>query len=212
MKNRIHLLFVVPTLALLLTGCGACNKAKQDIQNAKNIAEGYKNIAENLEENLTEQTEKMNARRASGDTTAMNYKDLANYLPDLSGYDRVGEPKGESVNMMGFSHSQTTQKYVDGDKEIEITVIDFAGSYQMYTMAMAFFQSDLMIENDQQITKSEDLGIEDVNAWSEVSKVRDEAKIMIGAGSRFFITIEQKGDKDVLSTAKALPLGDMGAM
>ena len=206
--TRFSLLIVMAMLA----GCGACNKAKQDISNVKNIAEGYKNIAENLEKNLTEQQEKMNARRSSGDTVAMNYKDLANFLPNLSGYERAGEPKGESVSMAGFLHSQTTQKYKDGGKEITITIVDFAGSYQMYSMAMAFFNSNLRIEDDQKLIKSENLGISDVNAWSETSKTRDEAKLMIGAGSRFFITIEQRGDKDVISTAKKIPLGDMGAM
>lgn len=206
--NRLSLLIILA----LFSSCGACNKAKQDISNVKNIAEGYKNMAENLEENLKEQEEKMNARRASGDTLAMSYQDLADFLPDLSGYEKVGEPKGETVNMMGFSHSQTVQKYRDGDKEVKITIVDYAGAYQMYTMAMAFFQNNLYIENDQQTIRSEDLGIEDVKAWSETSKTRDEAKLMMGAGSRFFITIEQKGDKDVVSTAKKMPLGNMGAM
>ena len=85
-------------LSLLAAACKG--KAKKDgpIESLSDVKE----YSEKVKESVDASTNKMEARRAKGDTLAMPYKDLEAYLPEISGYTKEGEPKGSQMNMPGM--------------------------------------------------------------------------------------------------------------
>src|SRR5262245_51487621 len=120
MKN-----FILPAalLALVISSCGGNKIEVKDgevgigdaLKAAKAIAEGATDAQDRWEE-----------RKKKGDTTAIAYKELETYLPEISGYTKDGGPKGNQTNMPGLgSWSQTEQNYINGDKNIKVSIADY---------------------------------------------------------------------------------------
>jgi hypothetical protein len=181
----------------LLTGIIvlSCGKVKE----ATNAAEGLKNYAEGLKES----TSKMEERRAKGDTISMPYGELQKLLPtSISGYDKDGNPKGESINMMGMSYSTASQVYKSGDSEITINIMDYNASYAGFGAATAMFATGFSVDNDQEHLGAIDLGISGVKAWEDVKKKEKRSTVMAGVNDRFLVTAEGRNvEPDAVKTA-----------
>jgi hypothetical protein len=181
----------------LLTGIIvlSCGKVKE----ATNAAEGLKNYAEGLKES----TSKMEERRAKGDTISMPYSELQKLLPtSISGYDKDGNPKGESINMMGMSYSTASQVYKSGDSEITINIMDYNASYAGFGAATAMFATGFSVDNDQEHLGAIDLGISGVKAWEDVKKKEKRSTVMAGVNDRFLVTAEGRNvEPDAVKTA-----------
>lgn len=119
----------------------SCRKVKE----ATNATEGLKNYAEGMEEFAS----KMEERRAKDDTISMPYADLKKRLPSsISGYTKEGNPKGESMNMVGVYYSTVSQIYKSGNGEITVNIIDYNDSYAATVMFATGFVS-IMTKNIQ---------------------------------------------------------------
>ena len=167
-------------LGLLLFSCGK-------VRDAANAAQGLKNYAEGIKES----TNKMEERKAKGDTVSMPYAELQKLLPtNISGYAKEGEPKGESINMVGMSYSTASQVYKNGDAEITVNIMDYNASYAAFGAATAMFATGFSVDNDEEHLGAIDLGISGVKAWEDVKKKEKKSTIMAGVNDRFLITAE----------------------
>ena len=84
---------------------------------------------------MEEFASKMEERRAKDDTISMPYADLKKRLPSsISGYTKEGNPKGESMNMVGVYYSTVSQIYKSGNGEITVNIIDYNDSYAATVM------------------------------------------------------------------------------
>ena len=146
---------------------------------------------EKLAEGMKESASKIEARRAKGDTVSMPYADLQKMLPsNISGYNKDGEPKGETTNMTGMSYSTASQVYKSGDGEITVNIMDYNASYAAFGAATAMFATGFSVDNDQEHLGSIDLGISGVKAWEDVKKKEKNCTIMAGVNDRFLVTAE----------------------
>ena len=167
-------------LGLLLFSCGK-------VRDAANAAQGLKNYAEGIKESAN----KMEERKAKGDTVSMPYAELQKLLPtNISGYAKEGEPKGESINMVGMSYSTASQVYKNGDAEITVNIMDYNASYAAFGAATAMFATGFSVDNDEEHLGAIDLGISGVKAWEDVKKKEKKSTIMAGVNDRFLITAE----------------------
>jgi hypothetical protein len=185
----------------------SCGKVKE----AANAAEGLKNYAEGLKESAS----KVEERRAKGDTISMPYADLQKLLPaSISGYTKDGDPKGESISMVGMSYSTASQVYKNGDAEITVNIMDYNASYAAFGAATAMFATGFSVDNDQEHLGAVDLGISGVKAWEDVKKKEKRSTIMAGVNDRFLVSVEGKNvDVDVVKDAvKAVGLEKMAGM
>ena len=157
-KILFPMLFV--SIGFILFSCGK-------VKDATNAAEGLKNYAEGMKESAN----KMEERRANGDTVSMPYGELQKLLPSsISGYTKDGEPKGESVNMVGMSYSTASQVFKNGDAKITINIMDYSASYAAFGAATAMFLTGFSVDNDQEHLGAIDLGVSGVKAWEDVKK------------------------------------------
>jgi len=95
------------------------------------------------------------------------------------------------------SYSQTEQNYLNGDKRIKISITDYNASQMAFTAATALYSLNISSEDDDKRQGSVDLGIKDVAAYETVYKQRQEADLVVIAGDRFYINIENNGSNDI---------------
>jgi hypothetical protein len=190
--KKISLLVCLVSAGILILSCGK-------VKEATNAAEGLKNYAEGLKES----TSKMEERKAKGDTISMPYADLQKMLPSgISGYNKEGDPKGESINMMGMSYSTASQVYKSGDGEITLNIMDYNASYAAFGAATAMFATGFSVDNDQEHLGAIDLGISGVKAWEDVKKKEKRSTVMAGVNDRFLVTAEGRNvEPDAVKSA-----------
>ncbi len=196
------LLFI--STILLLSSCGK-------VRDAANAAEGLKNYAEGMKASTT----KMEERKAKGDTVSMPYKNLQELLPSsISGYIKEGDPKGESVNMVGMSYSTASQVYKNGEAEIKVNIMDYNASYAAFGAATAMFSTGFSVDNDEEHLGAVDLGISGVKAWEDVKKKEKRSTIMAGVNDRFLVSVEGTNvEVDVVKDAvKAVNFNKLAGM
>lgn len=170
-------------------------------------------------EKITTETQKANdrweERRAKGDTTAIPYKELQNYLPDVSGYAKEGDPQGSQMDMPGLgSWSQTEQRYKSGDKNIKVSIVDYNAAHGAFAGATAIYKMGYSMEDDSKRQGTVDIGMKDVVAYETVYKQEPRAELTLIVGDRFLVQIESEGSNDpdlVRSVAKSLRLGDLAS-
>jgi hypothetical protein len=178
--KKLSLLVCFLSVGILILSCGK-------VKEATNAAEGLKNYAEGLKES----TSKMEERKAKGDTISIPYADLQKMLPSsISGYNKEGDPKGESINMMGMSYSTASQVYKSGEGEITLNIMDYNASYAAFGAATAMFSTGFSVDNDQEHLGAIDLGISGVKAWEDVKKKEKRSTVMAGVNDRFLVTAE----------------------
>jgi hypothetical protein len=184
-------LLIISTI-LFLASCGK-------VRDAANAAEGLKNYAEGIKAS----TDKMEERKAKGDTVSMPYTDLQKLLPsNISGYTKDGDPKGESINMVGMSYSTASQVYKNGDAEITVNIMDYNASYAAFGAATAMFATGFSVDNAEEHLGAVDLGISGVKAWEDVKKKEKRSTIMAGVNDRFLVTAEGRNvETDVVKDA-----------
>lgn len=141
--------------------------------------------------------------------TAMNYKDLQAYLPTtISGYE-AGELDGQSMNMSGMSFSIAEIEFSkeNGDY-VKITLMDYSAAIGLYQAATAMWSMGMSFEDDESIAKSVQWE-DNIVGWEEYRKIDKEAKLALGIGDRFFLSIEASEQTDmtlVNSIAKKIDL------
>ena len=196
------LLFI--SAILIVVSCGK-------VKDAANAAEGLKNYAEGMKESAS----KMEERKAKGDTISMPYKDLQKLLPsNISGYTKNGDPKGESMNMVGMSYSTASQVYKNGDAEITVNIMDYNASYAAFGAATAMFATGFSVDNDEEHLGAIDLGVSGVKAWEDVKKKEKRSTVMAGVNDRFLVTAEGRNvETDAVKDAiKSVDLAKLAGM
>lgn len=206
------LLLIAFGIAMLATACKGKNSKKDNpIQSASDLKE----YADNVNEATKASAGKWEERKAKGDTLAMPYTDLQAFLPDISGYEKDGGPKGSQMNMPGMgSWSQAEQQYKNGDKEIKIEIMDYNAAFQAFTAATAMFKMGYSMEDDTKKQGSVDLGVKDVVAYQTIYKNEPRAEVTLLAADRFFIQVESRGSNDpqlLSSVAKSIKLSALAA-
>ncbi len=205
------LFLAVMGITLLAAACKS--KAKKDgpIESLGDL----KAYSEKVKESVDASTNKMETRRAKGDTLAMPYKDLEAYLPEISGYTKEGEPKGSQMNMPGMgSWSQAEQEYKNGDKTLKVQIMDYNAAYQAFVGLTAMYKMGFSQEDGDKKQGAADLGIKDVTAYETVYKKDQRGELTVIAGERFLIQINSDGSNDaelLYNTAKSIKLADLAA-
>ena len=145
----------------------------------------------------------------------MCYKDLQKYLPDVAGYEKDGDPEGESMSMPGFgSFSKAEQQYKSGDKTIDVELLDYNQSALGFTTAATMFSMNIQMENDSEKSGSFDSGMKLVKGYEQVFKKDNNATVTYAIADRFMLTIKSRGsnDADVLkSIAKSMNLAELSS-
>ena len=203
--------------ALLLFAFPFCkSKTDKPLEDGKinSVAEAQQ-VAKEMNKAVEQSTDRAAQRKAKGDTLAMPYKNLQNYLPEINGYSKDGGPKGSQMNLPGMgSWSQTEQEYVNGEKNISVKLVDYNAAYNTLLGATTVYKMGFSSEDDTKKQGAADLGLKDVAAYETIYKDGSRAELIVIVADRFFIEIESNGSNDaelIRSVAKNMKLDDLAS-
>jgi len=211
MKKQFLIIFSAGWI--LFTACGGGDKVV--VKDGEISAADLPKVADKMSEGVKESQDRWAARKAKGDTLAMPYKDLQSYLPEVSGYTRDGGPKGSQMNMPGMGGwSEAEQRYVNGDKNVDVKIIDYNASQMGFAGVTAIYKMGFSSEDDTKKEGSVDLGMKDVAAFETTYKTEQRSKLVLIVADRFYIDLENDGtnDPEVLrSVAKSMKLSELAS-
>lgn len=188
--------FVVVFFGVLTTSC-SCEK----YQEAKNAVNAVKNLkdSENIQESMEQANNRLEERKKRGDTLAIHYEQLAEYLPkSFKGYQPVGDMDGGTTKTPGLgSYSNVSQNYENSDgNRVRISIVDYNAAFGLYTTIMAAYISGFEIDNTNERIKGFNLS-ENVKGWTVLKKKSHEAEAYTGVSDRFHITVEADNQNDI---------------
>ena len=216
MKQITKLCLVLLCKTILLScGSGSNNDTVIKSKDGKVTVSDLQKASEQMKDAMDIAEKRKQERRERGDTLAMHYKDLQQYLPEVSGYEKKGNPGGESVSGAGFgSFSKAEQRYQSGDKRLEIELIDYNQSAYGFTAAIGMVGMNVQIENDREKTGSFNTGMEGVKGYERVFKTENRAEVTYAVVDRFLITIKARGSnngEELKSIAKSMKLSELAS-
>lgn len=193
MNFKILFLFLLTAIVLL----GSCGKKAKEAAEALSALENMATVGKNMEKEVEKLENKYKERRERGDTLAMHYEDLANFLPiSTHGFEPDGDLDGNTTNMMGMSYSNVRQRYADSDgNSLTIEIIDYNAANSLFVAATAVYGTGMEIDNTDERMKGYKLS-EDIKGWEVLKKKRNKASVFAGVVGRFFISIEAEGQND----------------
>lgn len=176
-----------------------CSQKSQEAQNAANALKVVAGAATTMEENQSEAEKFYKERKEKGDTLAMPYADLQNFLPSPSaGYAAAGEPGGSSQNMAGFSMSQVEQTYnqpagADGNSpSLHVTIVDLGGTQAAYGMMAVPMMMNLSQEDAHHRMATMKMSVPFTWASEEYDKDNKVSKVSAITRYRYMITVEAR--------------------
>jgi hypothetical protein len=212
MKNKILLSVCVATF--LFAGCGASEKVEQ-LENTMKAVQNADEVANQVNTNNDLAQKRIEERKQRGDTLAMPYKKLQEYLPTAPAGYTAEAPTGESMNMPGASYSQARIRFTKGNDEITITMTDYNQAYAIYQGAVAVWAMGMEFDNDNETAKGYKLNHELSGGWERYEKISKDATLSLGVCSRFFIEIKASNQTNtdfVKSIANSMKLGELSKM
>jgi hypothetical protein len=177
----------------------SCGEEIDQIKQTVDVVKKSKEVADNYEKNIDVAKQRIEERKAKGDTLAMNYKDLQKYLPEsISGYT-AEEPSGESMQMGMFSFSNASRKYVkdtpDGQEYVYIEIVDYNQTQEMFMGITAAWSSGFKMENDKKMEQTFKTDYDNVSGFESFDKVNNRAEVTYAIAWRFIISANASNQK-----------------
>lgn len=196
MRTVIQFTFIFSLLVFVTScSCERYNEAKNAVNLVKNLAEN----AENIQESMEKANNRMEERKKRGDTLAIHYEQLAEYLPDsFAGYEKDGDMDGNTTKSPGIgSYSNVEQRYLNANGDnLEINIVDYNAAYAMYSTIMAAYTSGFEIDNTNEQIKGFEHS-DDVRGWTVLHKKDHAAEAYAGVSDRFHITVQADNQENI---------------
>jgi hypothetical protein len=210
--THIKTCYLIISASILIWSCGS-NEPTITEKDGKIEINNLMGAGEKIKENLETYQNKKEERRKKGDTLSMHYRELEKYLPDIAGFEKKREPKGEIVNMPGYGGWSTTkQEYTGPGGTIKVELSDYNQSANGFTMAAAVFGMNMQVENDREKSGSFDTGIPDVKGYEKLIKKSGRVTLLYAISDRFFLQINGRDGvsaDDLKKIAENMALKDL---
>ena len=207
-------LIPIALLSFAVVSCGGGKEKEEEVSVSTNPLEALVNASENLSKEADKGAEKLKARRAKGDTLAMPYADLQKYLPTIDGY-KAEEPNGSNVNMGTVSYSNAEGKYKKEDGSwVKVSIVDYNQAYGLYSAATAMWAMGMSVDTPNEKAGGIKMG-DDIGGWEVFQKKSKNASVVLGVGSRFWVSVEadkQENTDFVKSIAKKIDLTKLSSL
>lgn len=191
--KKLLLLAVSPAFLLIATGCEQAQKTQEAYSNLSKLSEAGKTIEADMEAAKSRRAERVK----NGDTLALPYKELENYLPaEVSGYT-AAEPSGQSMKTAGMAFSSAERKFTKDSVEVTVKIMDYNGANQLYQGAAAMFALGMESEDDERLVRAAPLKQDGVKGSETLQKKTGDAEVTLAVGDRFLVTVAGTHQKDL---------------
>lgn len=208
---------IITLFAFILISCG--EKAKE-IKDAVELAQKAPEMAKNMQNAQDAAKIRWDERKKKGDTLALPYKKLDEFIPaSINGY-KSEDPSGQNMNMQGLSYAESSRRYTkEGtngvNEDIEIKIVDYNATYDMFAAAFFWMSTNFSREDANGYERTIDIGVKDVPGFEKFNKSSKTAELTFAVGYRFILTIrvENQANTDFAkSIAKTMKLAEMSKM
>jgi len=202
--------------ALSLTACGGSSNESSDTDateesSASSDSDGESNEPKSVADAMNEAQK---ALQESGTTKeVVNFRELKKLLPeDMMGMERT-EFSGEKAGAFGFNMSNAQAQYEEGDKRIEVNIVDVAGvSAAMMSMA-SWATVEVDRESDEGYERT--TTIDGHKAFEKYNTSRKSGELNLIVNERFIVSLKgrniEEGDlRDALDKLSIKKLARMG--
>ncbi len=189
MKNLIATLLVASFVLFI-----SCGEKFDELKNAAEVIKNAPEAIEKMSESVDLGQKKLDERRAKGDTLALHFNVLTEYIPKSIPGFKAGEPNGQTTNAAGFSMSSVECDYTAEDgsgRKVKITLMDYNESYAMFSGVAYWMNLGLSTETSDGFQRSFKSDNKDIAGFEEYSKKSKNAKLTYAIGYRFLLNIEE---------------------
>lgn len=138
-------------------------------------------------------------------TKSVSFQTLINMLPERTqGFARDGKPEGARYSTQGVSYSTAMKDYLNGSREMTITLNDYLGA-EFYASAMTAQQYEY--ESTDGYAKS--IEVDGMPGWISFENRNSEGTLFLSLSSRFYMTISAEGtsESELRAVASDVDLG-----
>ena len=205
----------------MLSSCVGCGRqqaeAEAEAEAGTEIEESVDKLADDLNDDIAGALNKMQDAlkdmeknlKDGEEVEIADFRDLKEVMPKrLLGMERYSHT-GEKSGVTGFKISQATAKYKDGDRRLEVNIVDSGGMALASLGAAAWTMLDVDRETDDGYERT--TTIDGYKAYEKFDSRRGDAEISIFYKDRFLVAIKgdnlKKGDAE--KVLDRLDLGDL---
>jgi hypothetical protein len=131
-------------------------------------------------------------------TKAMNWPELAAWLPDIKGY-QPGESTGENTHT-GTSGSRyyafARRQYKRDDKELVVEIIDYNDDPKTLNGLLNMYGFNTPVQNEQIQTRLLETGVPKIKALETKYSANKDIRLTLAVSNRFLIHISEPGGYD----------------
>ena len=211
MTNQKLIIACISIFTFLYLGCGgSSNDGDTTGQAATEETGGAASEPKNIEEAMNEVQK---ALQGDGEKKeVVDFRALKELLPEkVAGMERTAH-SGEKAGAMGFNMSTASAEYRDGDKELELAIVDFAAvaTAMMGITAWASVEIDREDENGYERTTT----VEGYKAFEKYSNKNKSGELSLLVADRFIITLKGRNmdEKSFKSAIDELNLKQLAKM
>ncbi|OGU60109.1 MAG: hypothetical protein A2X64_01080 [Ignavibacteria bacterium GWF2_33_9] len=187
-------------ISIIFISCSKKENEPEDFLKVNELMEK----AEQINEDFKSAEDKFEARKAAGDTLAIEWMKLYELIPDVDGFTR-SEPKGMMFSMENLAYSNATATFQKDNLEIEVSLYDYNQVVSLFAAATAWKNVGFNVEDENGYQKVSQLKeITDSWIFEEWRKNNKRATVTISLNDRFFLQVsanDQPGTEFVKSIA-----------
>ncbi|MBK6902657.1 MAG: hypothetical protein IPH04_07545 [Saprospirales bacterium] len=183
-------LLLIPVF-FLFTACGGNSEEKKAEKEAKEAAEQMEEASKNMEEAADNMRDAMTGNNATQNAQVVDWRKLQELLPNkIDGMPRTNE-SGETAGAMGFNFSQTEGTYEEGDRRINLKMMDTGGLSGLMSMSAAW--ATMTIDKEDRNGYERTTEIDGYKAFEKYNKNTEDGELSVLVGKRFIVTLDGRG-------------------
>lgn len=186
-------------------------KAKEKINNALNdLANGLQEGAETSGENLSNALDKLGDELGNIDLNVdepVNFRELKKQLPKRIGGISLTDSEGSTSGIAGIKVSTLEATYKDGDKEVEVEIVDTGGLGAAAMAAASWMAMDVDRESSDSFERT--TTIDGHKAYEKCEG--NSCQLAVFVAKRFVVSLNSDGIgiKDLRKALKDIDLDDL---
>ena len=188
--NYLSLLLIF-ALGFGVVACGGDSSEEQQAATESPADSESNNAPQGLADALKQAEESVRQMQSGEAPEIINFRELKPLLPDdLNGLDRT-DLSGETTATMGFSVSQATGKYGEGEQTMEMSLVDIGGVATAMMGMAAWSMTSIDRESDREIERTMDY--KGRKAFLRYNKKNRSGELTVIVSNRFLVTVKGRG-------------------
>lgn len=186
--KKYSILLLIPAF-FLFAACGGNSEEKKAEKEAKEAAEQMEEASKNMEEAAEDMREALTGgNNGSPKVEVVDWRKLQEFLPNkIDGMPRTNE-SGQTAGAMGFNFSETEGTYEEGDRRMNLKIVDTGGFGGLISMSAAW--ATVTIDKEDRNGYERTLEIDGYKAIEKYDKNSKNGELSVLVGKRFIVTLD----------------------